>query len=82
MQLNSAGFKFAHYLLDTRFNRRAVRAVARDKLLNNGPQCLERQLRGECAWNQYTSSFGNDLPYCGLKELRCFCSVDSFLFRS
>ncbi len=45
MQLNSASLKFVQYRLDTRFNRRVVRAVAGDKLFNNGPQCYGRQLR-------------------------------------
>ena len=45
MQLNSASLKFVQYHLDTRFNCRVVRAVAGDKLFNNGPQCCGRQFR-------------------------------------
>ena len=68
MQLNLAELKFAQHLLDTRFNRSVVCAVAGDKLFHNGPQCCGRQLHGECALNQYTPEHGIHHPVASAEQ--------------
>ena len=45
MQLELASFELSQHLYDATLDRRMVRAVASDKLLDNSPQCSERQLR-------------------------------------
>lgn len=45
MQLDSANIELMQHLCDTTLDRRVVRAVAGDKLLDNSPQGRGRQMR-------------------------------------
>ena len=45
MQLDTASVELTQNLLDAPLDRRIIRAVARDKFFDNGPQRCGRQLR-------------------------------------
>ncbi len=45
MKLDSACLELVHHALDPPLNRRMVRSVAGDKLLDDGLQCCGRQQR-------------------------------------
>jgi len=45
MQLDTASVELTQNLLDAPLDRRMIRAVARDKFFDNGPQRCGRQLR-------------------------------------